>query len=263
MLKSEVVHLKENWFTIESIDTRTFRLSEYKHWEETHSYLLLCGDRALLIDSGMGIGNIKAAVSALTRLPVTAAATHVHWDHIGGHGLFPEFYVHEKELHWITGAFPLPLSAVRKQLTAEPCDFPPGFDPDIYHIFSGMPARVLTEHDTLDFGSRRLYALHTPGHSPGHMCFWEPETRYLFTGDLVYEGTLLASFPTTDPNAYLRSLRLISTLPPVRIFPSHHAPDPDIRLVKETCQAFQALKNSHQLRHGAGFFRFGSFSIQL
>lgn len=41
----------DNWFTIEQIDRDTFSISEYKHWEETHCYLL-CGEKyAILIDS--------------------------------------------------------------------------------------------------------------------------------------------------------------------------------------------------------------------
>lgn len=78
------------WFTIEKIDDDTFALSEYKHWEETHSYLLQDKKRALIIDSGLGVGDIKCAVKKITALPVTVATTHVHWDHIGGHALFDD-----------------------------------------------------------------------------------------------------------------------------------------------------------------------------
>ncbi len=61
------------WFTIEKIDDDTFALSEYKHWEETHSYLLLGKKRALIIDSGLGVDNIKCAVKKITALPVTVS----------------------------------------------------------------------------------------------------------------------------------------------------------------------------------------------
>lgn len=49
----------DNWFTIAQIDRDTFSISEYKHWEETHCYLL-CGEKyAILIDTGLGVSNIK------------------------------------------------------------------------------------------------------------------------------------------------------------------------------------------------------------
>lgn len=47
------------WFTVEQIDGDTFAISEYKHWEETHCYLLCGKDRAVLIDTGLGVSDIK------------------------------------------------------------------------------------------------------------------------------------------------------------------------------------------------------------
>ena len=44
-----------DWFTIDRIDESSFIISEYRHWEETHAYLLCGKERALLIDTGLGI----------------------------------------------------------------------------------------------------------------------------------------------------------------------------------------------------------------
>ena len=91
----------ENWFTIDTIDPDTAILSEYRHWEETHCYLLTGTERALLIDTGLGICDISQPVRALTDKPVTAVATHIHWDHVGGHKYYPDFCAHEAELDWL------------------------------------------------------------------------------------------------------------------------------------------------------------------
>ena len=85
------------WFTIEEIDTQTFAISEYQHYEETHCYLLCGQNKAALIDTGLGVSNIKCVVNHLTTLPVTVFTTHVHWDHIGGHKHFGRIAVHEAE----------------------------------------------------------------------------------------------------------------------------------------------------------------------
>jgi len=78
------------WFTVEKIDSNTFAISEYKHWEETHSYLL-CGEQyAILIDTGLGVSNILKVVKELTKLPIKVVTTHIHWDHIGGHKWFSD-----------------------------------------------------------------------------------------------------------------------------------------------------------------------------
>ena len=75
----------KDWFTVEKIDEDTYAISEYQHWEETHCYLLCGTKRALLIDTGLGVANIKEVVDKLTMLPIFVVTTHVHWDHIGGH----------------------------------------------------------------------------------------------------------------------------------------------------------------------------------
>lgn len=64
----------DNWLTTERIDEDTYIISEYRHWEETHCCLLAGTRRSLLIDTGLGICDISAAVAGLTDGPVTAVA---------------------------------------------------------------------------------------------------------------------------------------------------------------------------------------------
>ena len=86
---------RDSWFHVACIDPQTFVISEYRHPEEPHCYLL-CGEtEAVLIDTGLGISDLRAIVDSLTRLPLTVLTTHVHWDHIGAHRLFARFAVHE------------------------------------------------------------------------------------------------------------------------------------------------------------------------
>lgn len=199
----------DNWFTIEQIDRDTFSISEYKHWEETHCYLL-CGEKyAILIDTGLGVSNIRKIVDSLTKLPVMTVTTHVHWDHIGGHKYFDNIAVHEAEKDWLSVRFPIPLQVVKNNLTRLPCDFPRDFDINAYQIFQGIPQRILHDGDFLNLGGREIQVVHTPGHSPGHCCFYEPERNYLYSGDLIYKGSLDAFYPTTDPKLFYQSIRRI------------------------------------------------------
>lgn len=252
----------DNWFTIDRIDDETIIISEYRHWEETHCYLLNGTERSLLIDTGLGICNIRNEVIRLTDLPVTAAATHVHWDHIGGHRYFPDFCAHGEELPWLNGSFPLSAGTVR-QMVADRCDLPEGFDLDGYTMFQGIPARVLQDGDTFDLGGRIIRVLHTPGHSPGHMCFWEEARGYLFTGDLVYLDTLFAYYPSTDPAAYLASLEKIAALPVKRVFPAHHSLDIGPELIASMRDAFRDLNRRGLLHHGSGTFSYGNWAVWL
>ena len=149
----------DDWFTIDEIDTDTYIISEYRHWEETHCYLLNGSDRSLLLDTGLGICDIREAVCRLTSLPVTAVATHIHWDHVGGHQYFPNFYAHREELDWLGGKFPLSQKTIQ-DMVVDRCDLPEGFDVSGYTVFQGTPARLLKEGDTIDLGGRQIGRAH-------------------------------------------------------------------------------------------------------
>ena len=109
-------------------------------------------------------------VLKLANKPIEAVATHIHWDHIGGHQYFPEFYAHSEELDWLDGKFPLTIETI-KEMVVDRCDLPDSFSVNDYVFFQGKPTKVLKDHDVIDIGSREIEVLHTPGHSPGHLCF--------------------------------------------------------------------------------------------
>ncbi len=252
-----------DWFTVEEIDAQTFAISEYKHWEETHCYLLCGQETALLIDTGLGVSNIKKIVDSLTDLPVMAVTTHVHWDHIGGHRYFDNIAVHELEQDWLSVKFPIPLQVVKNNLTRFPCAFPAEFDIDDYRIFQGMPQRVFSDGDRLDLGNRKIRVVHTPGHSPGHCCFYEPEREYLFSGDLIYKGCLYAFYPTTDPQHFYHSVKRVQEYKISRILPGHHQLNIPVSLIDEIEAGFAQIERSGKLKQGNGLFEFGDFQIQI
>jgi glyoxylase-like metal-dependent hydrolase (beta-lactamase superfamily II) len=81
----------------------------------------------------------------------------------------------------------------------------------------------IADGDRIDAGDTTLTALHTPGHSPDHLCFWHAETRTLFCGDLAIRGTTVW-IPTHlqgDLAAYLASLERVLELNPARMMPAH------------------------------------------
>lgn len=252
----------DNWFTIEKIDDITFAISEYKHWEEFYSYLLLGSKKALLIDTGLGISNIKKVVDEITNLPILVATTHVHWDHIGGHKYFDNIAVHSLEKEWLSN-FPIPLSVVKNNILKEPCEFPKSFDIDQYEIYEGNPTLILNDNDIIDIGNRKIKVIHTPGHSPGHICFYDMENKYLFCGDLVYEGKLDAYYPTTNPLDFKNSIDKIRKITINKILPAHHKLNIDKKLVNEIYKAFEDLEKNGNLKKGNGIYEYNKFSIHI
>lgn len=253
----------DNWFTVERIDCDTFAISEYKHWEETHCYLLLGEMFSILIDTGLGVADIKKVVECITTLPVLVITTHIHWDHIGGHKYFDEIAVYENELEWISKKFPIPLHVVKENLTLKSCDFPIDFNINDYHVFQGIPTYIIHDGDIIDFGNRKLKVIHTPGHSPGHCCFYEEERGYLYSGDLIYSGCLDAFYPTTDPLAFKHSVDRIRALNIKKVLPAHHQLNISVDLIGDIANAFSQLYQEDKLYQGNGIFNFGYFQIHL
>lgn len=253
----------DSWFTVNKIDDQTFAISEYKHYEETHCYLVCGQQKAILIDTGLGVCNIKNVVDNLTKLPVTVVTTHVHWDHIGGHKYFNHIAVHEAEKEWLSSKFPLPLEDVRNNLIKGSCDFPKEFDIDNYQIFQGEPQKILRDGDVVDLGGRKIQVIHTPGHSPGHCCFYEPEKKYLYSGDLIYKGCLYAFYPTTDPRLFYKSIKRVQKYSIKRVLPGHHELNISISLISKIESGFSNLDSQGKLKQGNGLFVFENFQIRI
>lgn len=68
---------------------------------------------------------------------------------------------------------------------------------------------VLHDGDSIDLGNRKVQVIHTPGHSPGHICFYESDRQVLYSGDLIYAGCLDAFYPTTDPVQFMESVKKV------------------------------------------------------
>jgi glyoxylase-like metal-dependent hydrolase (beta-lactamase superfamily II) len=256
----------DEWFEIEKIDDETYAISEYGHWEKVHSYLLIGKASALLIDTGLGIGNIKKQVDKLTKLPVTVVTTHVHWDHIGGHGMFNNIYVHKDDAEWLKRGIPVPLDVIKRNIEAESFSkrSPIEFNIDNYKIYTGEPTRILEDDDIIDIGSRNIRIIHTPGHSPGHICLFEEEKGYLYTGDLVYKGTLYAFYPSTDPILFKQSIDKIGNLKEItKILPAHNELSIQVGLISSIKKAFADIEDKNMLKQGNGIFEFGDFKINI
>lgn len=253
----------DNWFSVSKIDDNTFAINEDKHWEETHCYLLCGVKNALLIDTGLGVANIKKVVDSLTLLPVLVVTTHIHWDHIGGHKYFENIAVHEAEKEWLSIKFPIPLQAVKHNLVCKPCDFPLDFSIDSYQLPKISPQQILHDGDCLDLGERKITVIHTPGHSPGHCCFYEPERKYLYSGDLIYSGCLDAFYPTTDPQLFWQSVKKIQHLDVERVLPAHHQLNIPVNIINRIEKAFSQLAKEGRLEQGNGIFDFADFQIHI
>jgi glyoxylase-like metal-dependent hydrolase (beta-lactamase superfamily II) len=196
------------WFDVYQVNAGTYAILEPRHYEEVISYLILGTKRALLLDTGMGIGNIHIEVQRLTALPVVVVNSHSHYDHVGDNHRFAGVWAFDNDME---------VTRIERGLTQAECahylepgsylDLPTGFDPTTYQIRPAPVTRRLSHLETIDLGERVLTVHHTPGHSPGSLCLSDQQDGILFTGDTYYPGMLYAHLTGSDFDQYLVSLR--------------------------------------------------------
>ena len=80
------------WFEIYRVSDGVFAVLEPGHAEEAISYLILGGERAVVLDTGMGIADLHAEVKRLTDLPLVVVVSHGHYDHVGDNHRFSEVW---------------------------------------------------------------------------------------------------------------------------------------------------------------------------
>ncbi|MCM3882655.1 MBL fold metallo-hydrolase [Frankia sp. R82] len=122
------------------------------------------------------------------------------------------------------------------------------------------PDLLISDGDRLDVPGWSLHALWTPGHTPGHLCFWESEHRLLLSGDHVLPGTVVST-PLPDPTNpdpvgdLLRSLARLRTLDASLVLPSHDQRFTGLgdRLLElESCHRARMTQLVNGLRDGVG-----------
>jgi len=203
------------WFDRRGLDEGVTLLWEphVASWLRCNIWHIRGRDRDLLIDAGMGLRPLKSEVAKLTDRPVTAIASHAHFDHIGGSHEFETRLGHAAEAH-IHAEPTRDNSAVGSFVRAETFDAWPyeGFTPESYAVRPAPLTGHLDEGDVIDLGDRVFNVFHLPGHSPGSIALYEVATKTLFAGDVVYDGALYDNVYHSDPDVYRLSLMRLREL---------------------------------------------------
>lgn len=231
------------WFGKQTLDPALTLITEpFVHpYMSANIWHLKGRDVDLLVDTGMGICPLAPQIDTPAGKPLLVVATHIHLDHIGSLHEFAdragpaqsaaEFarmgdaatYAHEfRELEGAVSRLPHP-----------------GWSAHDYRIEPAPLTRVLAEGDSVDLGDRRFSVLHLPGHSPDSIALFDEQDGLFFSGDAIYDDTLLDDMPDSDRAAYRRTMRRLLDLP---ISTGHggHGPSFDRARMRAIAQAYLA-----------------------
>ncbi len=246
--KLERVPSSDNWFEVYKIRPGVFAIYEPHQLEEVISYLILGSNRALLFDTGMGIGNIQSVVSELSRLPVSVVNSHTHNDHVGDNWRFSDVYGMDTDFTR-ANARGSKEDAQAELAPDEICGaLPAGFDSKAYAIKAFHIAHWLHDGDEVDLGGRRLKVIATPGHTPDAIALLDAKNGLLFTGDTFYLGPIYLYRPETDMDSYVASVQRLAAMAPhlQLLLPAHNVPVADPSYLPKVVTAIQ------QVRRGEG-----------
>jgi len=240
------LRLADRWFEWKTIDDSItlFWEPHVGQFYRCNIWLVRGRDRDLLVDTGTGIRSLKQDLARFLEKPVIAVATHIHFDHIGGHYEFDERVVHKAEAHVL--ADPDPVETVTaKYVSDDLVDALPyeGFTHLDYGIRGAPATRVVDEGDVIHTGDRAFAVMHLPGHSPGSIGLWESRTGTLFSGDAIYDGQILDDLHHSNVPDYIATMERLRTLPARVVHAGHRASFGRDRLVA-LCDAYLAGKNA-------------------
>ena len=163
------------FYTIEKIYDNTYRFDEN---DRANCYLVVGNEKALLIDSCYGIGDLKQTIRDITDKPIIAAATHRHPDHTCGLRQLGDYYASEQDDTPLNRKLENRLIGMMMVL-AEKQKIRP------YHNQKMGRAIPLHDGDVFDLGGRCIEVKSIPGHTAGSLMFLDHEQKIMFTGDGV------------------------------------------------------------------------------
>ncbi len=214
-------------------------------------FLFVDGDEVDLLDCGMNadesLESIRASLSHLgARRVRRLVVTHIHPDHYGAAGVIAgagmaDLYLHRLEVPLVHPRYVELEQLVKEVRTYLLVNGVPEEEAEVLSnsqralsqvVKTAEPSVQLDGAETIDMGRLRMRVEWTPGHSPGHICLYQPDQKLLFAGDhmLPELSPNIGLHPQSTPDPlheYLSGLRRMAAYRPRLVLPSHGRPFTD------------------------------------
>lgn len=265
----ERTKFSNDWFEVYRIRAGVYALYEPHQFEEVISYLIVGQKRALLFDTGLGVGHISHVVAQITNLPVTVLNSHTHFDHTGGNAEFSDILNQDIPFSRDNAKGQSNLYSRDALAPERICGaLPKGVRADTYSIRPWHVEHWIKDGEQIDLGGRTLEVIFTPGHTPDSLCLIDRDNGLLFTGDTFYNGPIYLFTPETDFDAYTRSVDRLARLAPdlKLLLPAHNIPVAEPVYLTRLREAVKQVRSGHAqpvTSEGRREFRFEGFSLLL
>ncbi len=216
--------IQNKFFTAEDLGNGVWRVTNCfdSHARmTTFTYLVEGTERAMVIDTMFGYGNLKSFCRELTDKPLILVNTHYHGDHAGGNFDFDECWIHACDIPFLKNmvdyvADPAQYQAkfyerMRSVALPEYRDSILPTDFSLPHRFSIWP---VYDGDVFDLGGRRLEVIYVGGHTAGEIVLLDDRTGIAFTGDACNSNTLLNLPGSLSVEEYYENLKHFKTFQP-------------------------------------------------
>lgn len=236
---------RDDYYEVKQLAENVYRITSV---EGVFCELLVGREKAMLIDTGNGFGNLRGTVRAITDKPLILVNTHGHVDHTSGNCQFAE-PAHLSEEDWElcrrhNGRKQREFSIKDAKdkmdfLTGEHFyGLPDDFDEEEYLSGNEGELLPLCEGEVFDLGGITVETVKTPGHTKGGMSFYYREKNWLYSGDAFGFFLWLFDQDSTDRATYLAGLDKAIALAPERIYGGHN-PEPmsveDLKFYRRAC----------------------------
>ncbi|HWT26330.1 MAG TPA: MBL fold metallo-hydrolase [Mobilitalea sp.] len=176
-------NMVENWYDVQKIKDNMYLINEKNM---STMYLIIGKDKALLIDTAMGFGDLYGLVRKLTDLPIILVNTHGHPDHIWGNNQFEEAYLSEKDLQLYLKFYDAQIKAGKgTQILARNNYTLP---PEAFSKWVNQPScklNFIEDYSTIDLGDLELQVIPLEGHTKGSIMLYDARDKILFSGDAI------------------------------------------------------------------------------
>ncbi len=239
------VKQSQEWFKVYDIGHDIYAVYEPYHFQEVISYLIKGEKKALLWDTGLGIGDMKKCIEEIYDGELIVVNSHHHFDHIGDDWRFDNVYIYDHpEMKQVLDG-PLDDDYVRPQFTPDQFadDAPIRSHEYIWHPVS---YETVPEGHIFDLGKRRWRLIHTPGHAKDAVMLVNDEEKILFTGDTYYPAPLYC-FEDTFAEYVQTMKELAENYHDYLLITSHNEPCIEGSILPSIADGFEKILNKEAL----------------